>query len=272
MKTALIRSLRFVAGRWPRFGFGLARVLAWLSRPLGRGIPEERLAQLFPHLRADALTAARRETWRHFLQEHAFEAALARPGAAPRYPRTKVDPRLEQLSPPLVLASFHIGPIRAIGPVLERLDGEVLVLHRGQFAPRPGLTLVRTGDDEWTRARAFKRAVETLRGGGYVYLAMDGFGEQGYDGSTLEVPLLGGSVALARGGFALARMTGTPLVPVVGTWRGSRAEIVCGDPIPPSGDEHAMAASLAHWLERRLLEAPGEISSRTVEIVRPPAR
>ncbi len=74
----MINALRAVAGRWPRFSFSLARALAWLSRPLGRGIPEERLAVAFPQLSQADLRAVRRETWRNFLQNEALEAALAR--------------------------------------------------------------------------------------------------------------------------------------------------------------------------------------------------
>jgi lauroyl/myristoyl acyltransferase len=266
----MINGLRVVAGRWPRFGFALARTLAWLSRPLGRGIPEERLADAFPQLSHADLRAVRRETWRNFLQSEALDAALARPGRLARYPRVSLDRHFKELSPPRVLVSFHVGPFPAVGAALEQLGGHVLVLHRGNFAALPGLTLIRTGDDEWARARALKQAVATLRAGGFVYLAMDGFGEEGYDAATVDAPLLGGSIGLARGGLALARMTGTPLVPISARWRGNRAEIVCGDPIPPSSDEHAMAAALARWLERLLLEAPGEITLRTLTIFRPP--
>lgn len=267
----MIEALRAVAGRWPRLSFALARVLAWLSRPLGRGIAEERLADAFPQLSGAELRAVRRDTWRNFLQNEALDAALARPGRLARYPRVSLDRRFTELSPPLVLVSFHVGPFRAVGAALERLDGDVLVLHRGNFAPLRGLTLVRSGDDEWARARALKQAVAMLRAGGFVYLAMDGFGEEGYDAATIEAPLLGGSIGLARGGLALARMTGTPLVPIAARWRGNHAGIVCGDPIPPSSDEHAMAASLTRWLERLLLETPGEITLRTLTIFRPSA-
>jgi lauroyl/myristoyl acyltransferase len=272
LKTALIESLRLVAGWWPRFGIWLGRPLAWLSRPLGRGIPEEQLAEAFPKLPRARLRAVRRDTWRNFLQNEALDAALARPGRWPRYPRVSLDPRFKQLSPPLVLVSFHVGPFRAVGAALEHLGGKVLVLHRGNFAPLPGLTLLRTGDDEWARARALKEAIATLRAGGFVYLAMDGFGEDGYDAATVEAPLLGGSAGFARGGLALARMTATPLVPIAARWRGRGAEIVCGDPIAPSPDERAMAVSLARWLEQQLLESPGEITTRTLTILKLPAR
>src|SRR5436853_6102416 len=100
LKTALIESLRLIAGWWPRFGIWLARVLAWLSRPLGRGIPEERLAETFPQLPAAALPAVRRETWRNVLQNEALEAALSRSGSRPRYPRVALDRPVTELSPP----------------------------------------------------------------------------------------------------------------------------------------------------------------------------
>jgi lauroyl/myristoyl acyltransferase len=267
----MIRALRAVAAWWPRFGFFLARVLAWLSRPLGRGIQEERLGEALPHLSAAELRATRRETWRNFLQDHALDAALARPGRLPRYPRIVLDRRFSELSPPLVLVAFHAGPYRAVGAALEQLDRDVLVLHRGNLTA-VRLTLLHVGDDEWARARALKQAVGALSAGGYVYLAMDGFGDDGYDAATIEAPLLDGSIQIARGGLALARMTTTPLVPLLARWRGSRAEVVVGDPIPPSDDERAMAASLTHWLEARLLEAPGAISDRMLAILRLPAR
>src|SRR5205085_331479 len=158
---------------------------------------------------------------------------------------------------------------RAVGAALEQLDGDVLALHRTNLTA-VRLTLLHVGDDEWARARALKRAIAALSAGGYVYLAMDGFGDDGYDSATVEAPLLEGSIQIARGGLALARMTATPLVPLLARWRGSRAEIVVGDPIAPSRDEGAMAASLTRWLEERLLEAPGAISDRTLAILRLP--
>src|SRR5438094_938977 len=78
----MVGALRALAARWPRFGFSLARVLAWLSRPLGRGIREERLAEALPRLSDAELRAARHETWRNFLQDQALDAHAAR--AAPR--------------------------------------------------------------------------------------------------------------------------------------------------------------------------------------------
>jgi hypothetical protein len=148
----------------------------------------------------------------------------------------------------------------------------VLAVHRGGFARRPGVRLERIGDDEWGRARTFHHAVRALRDGRYVYTTLDGFGEGGYDGATIDVPVLGRTMSLARGGPALARITGVPIVPMVARWRGTRVEIVYGDPIDPAQGEDAMAAAIAPWLDRYLRAFPGEISPRTLETLREPQR
>lgn len=270
IKTALIRALRLFASRWSRPGFALAVFLAWLTQPLGRGVPEDRIRDLVPELDAPALRAAQRRTWSNFLLGEALDAALSRPGNAP--PRILASPALATLRPPLILASFHVGAVPALAPVLERLEGDVLAVHRGTFAPRPGITMVRTGDDEWERARTFERAVRTLRAGGFVFTALDGHGEDGYEAATLDAPVLGGSVALARGGFALARIAKVSIVPIVARWRGSGVEVECGDAIRAGADENAMAVAAAAWLEGYLRAFPGEISKRTGEIVTTPRR
>jgi hypothetical protein len=267
LKTALIKALRLFASRRPRAGFALAVALAWLTQPLGRGVPEERIRDLLPGLDPRAVRAARRRTWSNFLLAEALDAALARGGNRDPHPRLVAFPALTRLQPPLILATFHLGAFPALAAVLERLDGDVIAVHRGRFAPRPGMTLVRTGDDEWERARTFDRAVRALSAGGFVFSALDGYGEDGYEAATLEAPMLGGSVALARGGFALARIADVPIVPIVARWRGSRVVVECGDPIRPAGDESAMAAAVAAWLERYLRAFPGEISTRTTQIV-----
>lgn len=273
MKTVLINALRLFASRWPRTGFSVAHALAWLTQPLGRGIAEARISAVFPELALAELQAARRRTWSTFLQGEALDAAVERPGRRSVHPEIVPNPTFAELRPPLILASFHVGPFAALGAVLEQLGGEVLVVHRGRFAPRRGVTLVRAGENEWERARTFHRAVTTLRSGGFVFTALDGYGEEGYEASTLDASMLGGTISLARGGFALARITGTPIVPLVARWRGSMVEITIADPIPAAPGEEAMAATAARWLERYLREFPGEISLRTLEILRlPPSR
>jgi lauroyl/myristoyl acyltransferase len=264
VKTALIKALRWFASRRPRAAYSLTRQLARLSEPLGSGVPAEQIATLFPELDQAALRSARKCAWSNFLLGEALNAAMTAPGRRPVYPEIVSRPALAELQPPLILVFAHLGPYHALGVALEGLRGGVLALDRGGVGPTPGIAVTAAGDDEWGRARAFQRAVATLRSGGSVLLAIDG-----YEASTLEVPMLGGAITLARGPFALARMTGAPIVPVAAHWRGSSAEVACGDLIPSNVSEPVTAAATGAWLERHLRRFPGEISSTTLELFRP---
>ena len=271
MKGRLVNALRLWAVRWPHLAFLLARRFAWLLAPFNRGISEERLAAVFPELAPRALKAARRRSWGNFVQSEALSASLQHADIRPADPEILPNPGLEELRPPLILASFHIGLFPALGAVLMRLPGEVLVVHQGRFAPRPGVKLVLRGDDEWDRAAAFHHAVAGLRSGGFVFTTLDGgYRDGAYEAGAVEVPMLGGTISLARGGFALARITRTPIVPLVARRSDGGVEIVCGQPIPPADEEETMAAAAARWLGEYLSEFPGEISRRTLQILQPP--
>lgn len=268
MNAALRRATRWFARRWPRLAYRVARALAWVSQPLGRGLPEERIATLFPELPPSTLRATRRRTWSNLLLGRALHAAATRPGRRPIHPDVVADPAALQLAPPLILVFAHVGPYQALGWLLERLEGDVLALvERGGFVPRPGMTIVTAGEDEWAGAHALGRAVAALRSQRFVFLAMDG-----REAATIDAPALGGAVALARGPFALARITATPIVPLAARWRGSSIEIVAGEAIQPSLDEHAMAAEAAAWLERHLRSFPGELSPHLLDALRLPGR
>jgi hypothetical protein len=263
-----IQAVRLLAARWPRASYLAARLLAWLGQPLGRGVPAERLAELFPDLPPAAVRAARRRTWSTYVRGEALNAAVAVPERRPFYPRSRPHPAVDRLRPPLIIGAFHVGPYAALGVALRTLPGEVLVVHHGPAASRQDVSLLRVGDSEWERARGFHRSVTTLRSGGFVVTALDGYGGQyGYAGSTVEAPMFGGTATLARGPFALARITDTPIVLLVGRWRGNSVEVTCGEPLVP-GDETTMAAAAAAWLEAYLREFPGEVSARTLEILR----
>jgi lauroyl/myristoyl acyltransferase len=265
IKTALIRALRRFASRLPRAGFALAWMLAWLSQPLRRGVPEEEIAALVPGLSPAQLRAARRRTWSNFLMAEAIDGALERPGGVERYPRVASAPAAADLAAPLIVTTFHIGAYAAVATFLDRLGGEVVVVHRGRFGRQAGMTLVRAGDDEWERARTFHRGVRALRSGAFVFTTLDG-----YDGSTIEVPMFGRTISLARGGFAMARLSGVPVLPVAVRWRGAAVDIECGDQIPPSESEQAMAVAVTGWLEDYLRRFPGEISEPVVDMLRQP--
>ena len=257
MRAALLQALRGLAATRPRAGLRVARATATLTSPLGFGVEEERLGTVFPELTPAELTAARRRTWSNFLLGEALLGALTPERERPAYPALVPNPALERLEPPLILLSFHIGPYHALGAVLQRLPGVVLALHRDASSPRGKVTLVRAGDDAWDRARAFNRTAGALRAGGSVFAIADGV-HDAYEIATVDAPLLGGTIALARGPFALSRLTGAPIVPLAARWRGTAAEVTVGEPIAPSRGEAEAAAATARWLEDYLRRFPGE--------------
>ncbi|HEX9986069.1 MAG TPA: hypothetical protein VGF69_22600 [Thermoanaerobaculia bacterium] len=159
----------------------------------------------------------------------------------PRFGRERMQ-RLVRPSPTVIdgaaiLGLFHVGPLFAVAAYLDRL-------------PRKAFGIVRQRDDQ-QRALVFAQAVQHLRGGGLVVMAVDP--EQA--SSRIGVPFRGGTLHLARGAFALARITGAPIVPLAARWRGLWIEIVVGEALSGATEEE-LAASAAQWLERYLDGAP----------------
>ena len=165
---------------------------------------------------------------------------------------------IDSLPPRAILATFHVGTIYALGLALERLPKPVLALRHGHLhRTDPPLELVTTEGGLRTRAAAFRRSVAHLRKDGYVLIAADVRSE-----SSLRVTCLGKPLSLARGPFALARITGVPIVPLVARWSGQTIEIVTGEPLQPeasAGVEASLAAAAGEWLERYLSERPSDI-------------
>jgi lauroyl/myristoyl acyltransferase len=258
--------LKRIAARWPQPSLAAANVVAWSTQSLGRGVSVDAIGEVLPDLDSAELEAARRATWASSLRCAVLAAALSVAGAPRPYPRLVGGPDPAAIQAPAVLATFHVGPLQAMGLLFERLAADVLVLQaatENEFPPpRPGFTRMDVGDDQWQRAAAFRNALEALRSGEFVCLAVDGKGAP-----LVEAPLLGRRIGLARGAFALARMTGAPIIPVAPRWRGTGIGIVAGDPVAP-GDDSAMAAALTRWMESFVLESPGEIVPSLVALLR----
>jgi lauroyl/myristoyl acyltransferase len=265
-RRPLRSGLKRIAARWPQPSLAAASAVAWSTQALGRGVSVEALHEVLPDLDRAELDAARRATWSSSLRRAVLAAALSVPGASRPYPRLVRGPDPSAIPAPAVLATFHVGPLQAMGLLFERLAADVLVLQaadeNGFPPPRPGFTRMHVGDDEWQRALVFRDALKALHAGNYVCLAVDGYGAP-----QLAAPLLGRRVRLARGAFALARMTGAPIIPTAPRWRGTGIEIVAGDPVAP-GDDPAMAAALTRWLESFVRESPGEIMPALVALLR----
>lgn len=260
MKRLVLDALRLLARRRPRVAFAAAHALVVITRPFGYGIDEGVIASAFPALSPGERRAARGRTWETYLKGEAVAAAMAARGDPTAYPPVVPNRRLDELRPPLILTSFHVGPYQGLAAVLRALPGGVFAVDRGQFAGRGDFELVAGGEDEWSRARTFRRALDALRSGAYVFVNLDAFHPDEWQTATLEARLLGGSIRLARGAFALARLTGTPIVPVVASWRGTKMEVTVGGPIDPTIGEQGMADSAASWIDSYLRERPGEIS------------
>lgn len=258
----LERGITPLAARHPRLALSGASALGSLRNRLSRRWPSpDQVRSLFPQL---APSAASRVAW----SIGALEArnrllvdGIRRAGLGPVRPLVRTPAAFAALRPPLLLGTFHVGAMQALGVAIERLPGPVLVMRLGSlYTPSPPVEAVSTEGDDQRRAAAFRRALVHLAGGGFVVLALDIA-----PGPGLRAPCLGRTLELARGPFALARLTGAPLRPLVARWRRSAVEVEVGETL--AGDfasgaearESDLAAAAARWLERYLLESPAEL-------------
>jgi lauroyl/myristoyl acyltransferase len=171
---------------------------------------------------------------------------------APTLPRVQMDAPLPAPTRPTVFVSLHVGALAAIGAVLGALPDEVLALHRMDWQMPSGVVGAYVERTETSRVAGFHRALVTLRQGGHVYMPIEG--------QSVQVTLLGRPFLLTRGPFALARLTGAPIVPLMAQWRGGGAHVFVGRTVEAGPDEQAMALAVTRELERYLLAYPGELT------------
>lgn len=256
-----------MAARRPRLAFAAAGALGSLRNRLSRRWPSpEQVQLLFPQL---TRWEAGRIAWEIAGNEgrnRLLIEAIRRAGPSSVRPLVATSAEVfAPLRPPLLLGMFHTGAIQALNVAVERLPGRVLVLRQGAlYPPVPPVAVESTDGDGQRRAAAFRRALLHLKEGGFVVLALDGV-----QGPGLPVSCLGHSLELARGPFALARLTGAPLRPLVARWERGRIGIVVGDELRAdlpavSGREApewegAFAVASARWLERYLESSPVEL-------------
>jgi hypothetical protein len=258
---ALERGLVPLAPLQPRWALSAASALGSLRNRLSHRWPSPaQVRSLFPHLDR---RSAERVAWAVGgceARNRLLIARLRRTGLERLRPLTRAPAELSELRPPLVLGFFHVGAVHALGAAIEKLPGPVLMLRQGSlYTPRPPVVLETTEGDDQRRAAAFRRALVQLARGGFVVVALDIVPGPGF-----RVPCLGRTIELARGPFAMARLTGAPILPLVARWRRGGVEIEVGEALagdPASGPgawESALAASAGRWLERYLLESPAE--------------
>jgi hypothetical protein len=198
-------------------------------------------------------------------QNRAAVVLAARRGTRCLYPL--IEPAaieaLKGIRPPAILLAWHVGAAMALGAALACAEVPALGMRKNASVGPGGPVDVAaiTGARE-TRSRAFARALARLKAGGLVAVAPD----VSDVAITTGVPCLGRSVSLARGPFALARLTGAPLLPAVARWNeAGRIDVVLGPALgmdragPPALVEASGAASAAHWFDAYIREHPQEL-------------
>lgn len=236
-------------GRFAQFTAPLARRRDWAAR----------LRRLYPHLTRAEARAAAADLRSGILKSRAAGVAVTHAGGEALWPPMAGAEAAGALRGPAILATYHCGALSALGGVLRHLPGEVLAVHRMEWKLPGNVTGIFIEGGGTGDAAAFYRALATVRRGGYAFLVVEGRG--------IEVSLLGHTTTLRRGAFALARMSGVPIVPIFARWTGARATITVGEPIGPSDDEAAMAQAMAQALERHMLDHPAEISAVWLEVL-----
>ncbi len=250
------------AERRPRLALSSAAAVGHLRNRLSRRWPSpEQIRALFPGLDEEA---AERVAWSIGgieARNRILTNWIRKAGIGPVEPLIRTRESFSALRPPLILGFFHVGAVQALGSAIERLPGPVLLLRQGLLhPPRPPVRIESTEGNSQRRAAAFRRALSHLDAGGFVVVALDVV-----PGPGLRVPCLGRTIELARGPFAMARLTGAPLVPLAARWRGGEVEIETGGPLPappmptPEAWESALAAAAGRWLDLYLQESPAEV-------------
>lgn len=254
---ALERRLAWLARRDPRLALAAAGGLGQVRNRLSRRWPSpEQIQTLFP--RVDRRAAAR-IAWRIGgleARNRLLVDCLRRAGSDPVRPLVRCPASFTALRPPAILGTFHIGALQALGPVAEHLPAPVLTLRMGRlYAPKPPMIEVATTEGtEQNRAALFRRLLLHLEGGGFILVALDVA-----PGASIQASCLGRPLSLARGPFALARLTGAPLLPLAASWRRGGVEVVLGERLVSESGESALASSAARWLEDYLQASPAEL-------------
>jgi lauroyl/myristoyl acyltransferase len=166
-----------------------------------------------------------------------------------------IEPQGAGIGQQAVITGFHFGPVAALADVLRVSPRRVTALHRMGWAQPPNVDYLAVAHDERGRVAAFHEVLEAVRGGASAFVLAD-------HPEGLSVPLLGGTITMQRGAFALARLTGLPVVALLPRWEGPRVHVRVAPAVAAVPDEHAMAAATALALERYLLEHPHAIGRK----------
>ena len=172
---------------------------------------------------------------------------------------------LERLTPfhsttPAIFLTWHVGPPFALLGAFGRLGLDVLAIRRTEEYQAPSVHVASVDRGSHSRTKAASHAVARLRRGGLVVIAGDGTDTS----ETFVTPCLGRCVRMARGPFALARICGVPLVPLLASCdRDGLVRVTVGEPLNGEGSgrerESALAVAAGRWLEAYLLTSPSQL-------------
>ena len=260
---ALTRLLALLAARQPRLALALASTAGALrNRMTDRWPAVSEVELLFPHVPPREAVGIAAAIGALEERNDVFVRCVKRSGMERVRPTAVLPDALLNIEGPCILGTFHVGALHTVGVTLEALRKPVLAFRDGLlFIPRAPVALLSSKGGEQRRAAAFVRALGHLRQGGIVLMALDTAPEV-----AIETECLGHPLALARGPFVLARMTGAPIVPLAVQWVRRGTRVVLGDALASEVAtdaalfESRLASAASLWLEHYLLDAPSEIS------------
>ncbi len=259
MIRAAVRGLLVaLAGRSPRLLYGAVDRVARLTAPLtSRPAQVDRVRAVFAHLGRGEARRVTRELHASALKSRVLGIALAGARGEPAYPPVAVDAAFASVRGPVILATFHGDAVGALGELVRRVPGEVAALHRMEWSVPGNVAGRYVGDADADSVAAFFDALATLRRGGCVLLTVDGARNGGH-----AVSLVGRTAMFQRGAFALARLSGAPILPLFARWSAATVDVACAPTIAAGGDEPAMARAMAGALERHLLAHPAAVGAQ----------
>lgn len=246
--SSLVRALRGVGIVMPRFSLVLAGLTGKASAPFRR-VSTREVRGLYPTL--SEREAAR--LLRHVLAMELRSKLLAGFRERNLLALVRGLDLDEAVTPPMILATFHVGPLFALLAALAHFETPVYVMRRLRGSQHGAAELL--------------RGLKALDGGGVVAVPVDPT-----RAATITVQFFGKPLVLARGAFSLARISGVPVLPVLPVWRGYEASAVFGEKLhAPSGmaveaAERFLAEGVIRWLEDYLRHHPEDIGIRTLRI------
>ena len=267
------KQVRRVAFSCPRAGLWLsARIGYWGCGWLGgRPLPSLKdLSAVLGKLEPRLARRLRRElasleycnrTLRHLIRNKGIRSVLP-------LLRVHAEPleRLLSQNTPVIVVGWHLGPSRHLMATLHTLDRKALLAVR-----RSALALeqfdqleVRALDGDGLPTAFLRRAVDVLKTGGIVGMAVDG-GE----GARHPARFLGQPKEIGRGAAGLARITGARLMPLTARWIGHSGlwETQLHPPLPEPHVDRKQAAlfeaellnSTVNWFDDFARRNPGLI-------------